>query len=82
MSRDVGNIRPEGRGMQEITYHVPGMHCDGCEASIRSALEKADGIEQVQVDRERKRVRVRFDEGRTSVLAVKDRIEGAGFEVA
>lgn len=65
----------------EISYHVPEVHCAACTASIRKALEKVDGFEDVQVDLHTKRVTVRFDENRASVTDFKSRIEAAGFDV-
>lgn len=65
----------------EIAYHVPEVHCQACTASIRKALEKVDGFEDVQVDLESKHVTVRFDEQRASVTGIKERIESAGFDV-
>ena len=68
--------------MTSITYHVPEMHCGACESSIRGALEPVAGVQTVAVDLSDRRVTVVFDEGQTSVLALKERIERAGFDVA
>jgi len=67
--------------MKEITYHVHGMHCDGCVESVRKAVSALDGVAEVDVELAHGRVGVRFDEGRTDFLALKQRIESAGFEV-
>ena len=67
--------------MSMITYHVPDLRCAACESSIRRALEPAEGVERVEVDLPAKRVTVHYDSARTDVLAVKSRIEAAGFEV-
>jgi copper chaperone CopZ len=67
--------------MAEVSYHVHDIHCEACESSIRKALAPVSGVETVSVDLNHKRVTVRFDDGATDVLAIKERIEGAGFEV-
>lgn len=72
----------EGGEMSEITYHVPAVHCQACEASIRRALGKLAGIGRVDVDLDQKRVTVQFEEDRTNLKEIKDRLERAGFDVA
>jgi copper chaperone CopZ len=66
----------------EVSYHVPEVHCEACEASIRRALAPLKGIEQIHVDLPGKRVDVRFDERETDDQAIRARIERAGFDVA
>ena len=67
--------------MTYIRYHVPEMHCDACEKSIRKALSDLPGVGRVAVDLDDRQVEVEFDDRQTDVLAIKDRIERAGFEV-
>ena len=66
----------------EVTYHVPEAHCQACDAAIRKSVGQLDGIDGVAVDLEQRRVTVRFDENRVSVMDVKSQIEKAGFDVA
>jgi copper chaperone CopZ len=67
--------------MKEITYHVHGMHCEACDTSIRQALGRLPGIQDIEIDHERGRVHVHYDDTQTDVLAIKAQIEQAGFEV-
>jgi copper chaperone CopZ len=67
--------------MNEITYHVPEMHCGACEQSIRKAVEPVAGVQDLHVNLDRREVTVHFDPGQTSLLAIKERIERAGFDV-
>lgn len=67
--------------MMEIEYHVPGIHCSACESSIRASIEKIPGVLQVDVELNHKHVHVKYDESQTDVLAIKDGIERAGFDV-
>lgn len=39
-------------------FQVPKIHCDGCATSIQEALSGLNGVESVQVDVERKKVKV------------------------
>jgi len=67
--------------MTKISYHAPEMHCGACEASVRKALDRLEGILGVEVDLASKEVRVQFDESRTSGETVRASIESAGFDV-
>ncbi|WP_414144563.1 heavy-metal-associated domain-containing protein [Burkholderia stagnalis] len=40
------------------------MHCSGCEARIRFALERLSGVQTVSADAETQRVTVTFDPAR------------------
>lgn len=65
----------------EATYHVPEMHCGACTASIRKAVEKVDGFEDLQVELDTRRVIVRFDGSRATAAAFQAQIERAGFDI-
>lgn len=67
--------------MRELSFHVPGIHCEACQASIRKSVSRLPGIEGVEVDLTHKHVTVRFEDGQTDALAIKAQIEKAGFEV-
>lgn len=47
------------------TFHVPGIHCEGCAHTIVDALEPVEGVEGTDVDLDRRVVIVRgpADEG-------------------
>lgn len=65
----------------EISVQVRGMTCEGCEERIVSALERLDGVRDGDADHRRGEVRVRFDPDRVTRLAIRERIEFAGYEV-
>jgi copper chaperone CopZ len=76
------SLEREGKSaMNEAIYRVPEVHCGACERSIRNALGRLDGIRRVEVDLERREVRVEYDADRTDAAAVRARIERAGFGV-
>ena len=68
------------RAMGEITYSVPGMHCEHCRAAVAAELEQVRGVEHVDVDLEAKRVVVRGDG--LEDAALRGAIEEAGYEAA
>ena len=58
-------------------FHVEGMTCGGCEASLSRALSNVPGIATVSVRRAERRVEVT---GAASPEAVMQAIAQAGFE--
>jgi copper chaperone CopZ len=67
---------------QSATFSVPAIVCDTCAASIRNAVAPLPGVGGVEVDLGAKTVCVRYDAGRTDAGKIRERIAGAGFEVA
>jgi copper chaperone len=58
-------------------YKVSGMTCGGCVRSVTNAITARDGSARVEVDLPAGIVSV---EGDLSEDAVKDAVEGAGFD--
>ncbi len=67
--------------MEQVELHVNGMTCTGCEQRIKRALAQVDGVVRSTADHRAARVKIVFDEARTSVQAVQARIKDAGYEV-
>ena len=63
----------------ELSYSVPAMHCESCRLTILEEIEEVAGVEDVVVDLETKRVRVRGDVDDAAILAA---IRAAGYEAA
>lgn len=64
----------------ELEYSVLGISCGHCRAAIVEEVEQVEGVNEVEVDLDAKRVVVRgdgLDDG-----AVKAAIAEAGYEVA
>jgi copper chaperone len=62
------------------TYSVPGIHCAHCGMSIREEVGEVEGVEEVDVDLERKVVTIR---GRgLDDAALRAAIAEAGYEAA
>jgi copper chaperone len=64
----------------EITYRVPGIHCEHCELSIREEVSEVEGVDEVVVDLETKLVHVRGRQLEDAALGAA--IEEAGYEAA
>jgi len=65
---------------EEITYTVPAIHCAHCGLSIREEVVEVEGVEDVEVDLERKVVTIR---GRgLDDAALRAAIAEAGYEAA
>ena len=58
-------------------YKVSGMTCGGCARSVANAITAKDGQAKVEVDLAAGTVAV---DGSLSADAVKDAVEGAGFD--
>lgn len=65
--------------MAKVEFRVPDMSCEGCERSVRDALEGASGVEAVDVDLGDATVAVRYDPDAIDREALGDRIREAGF---
>ena len=65
--------------METITYTVPGMSCGHCRSAVTDEVTEVEGVEQVDVDLESKRVTVSgsdLDDGK-----LRAAIDEAGYEV-
>ena len=61
-----------------IELEVPGISCNHCVARVKQALQAVDPHAQVDVDLQRKTVRVSSREGRGALIAALD---AAGYPV-
>ena len=60
---------------------VEGMTCEHCVETVTKAVNSLDGISQVSVDLDKKKVTVDFDDSRTDMDAISSKIIEVGFEV-
>ncbi|MBE3597395.1 MAG: heavy-metal-associated domain-containing protein [Limnochordaceae bacterium] len=67
--------------MQTQVLRVPGVSCEHCRRAITESVGKLGGIRSVEVDLAAKRVTVAFDPGRTTLKAIREAIEEAGYDV-
>ncbi len=64
--------------VQELRYTVSGMSCGHCKAAVTEEIGQVEGVSDVDVDLDTKRVVVRGDS--VSDEAVRSAIREAGYE--
>ena len=67
--------------VQTVTLDVPGMTCSSCPITVRKALTKVDGVQQVKTSFEKKEAVVTFDDSKTSVEKLGLASANAGYPV-
>ena len=67
--------------MEQETIKVEGMTCQHCVEIITDALNNITGLNTVNVDLVKKEVRVKFDENKTKLKKISDKIIEVGFEL-
>ncbi len=67
--------------MKETTIKVQGMTCQHCVKAVSGALIKLPGVKDAQVNLEKGEVTVSYDDGLVNVQAMKDAIEGQGYDL-
>ena len=61
--------------------NVEGMSCEHCRMAVTKAVSALEGVSTVEVSLENKTVSVEFEEDRLPLDAVKQAIEGQGYDV-
>ena len=59
---------------------LPTMQCDTCAKTIKSAVEKVQGVQSVSVDIKNKMAHVNFDPANTSQEKIEKAIAAAGYD--
>ncbi|MFW5822683.1 MAG: heavy-metal-associated domain-containing protein [Tangfeifania sp.] len=72
---------PSEAAVVEKTFHISGMHCDMCEASIEKGIGELDGIEHVQASWNDSTAIVKYDEAVTGIDDIQKAIEKRGYSV-
>lgn len=62
-----------------VTLKVPGMTCPTCPITVKKALNKVDGVSNVEVRYEKKEAVVTFDDSKTDTKALIKATTNAGF---
>src|SRR5216683_2187684 len=61
---------PAWAASKTVTLNVPGMTCPVCPITVKKALNKVNGVSQVEVSYEKKEARVTFDDAKTDTKAL------------
>lgn len=70
---------PAWAATQTVTLSVPGMTCAACPITLKKALNKVEGVENIKVDLEEKKALVTFDDAKTNVQALLEATKNAGY---
>lgn len=65
--------------VQTVTLDVPGMTCSSCPITVKKALTKVDGVQQVKASFEKREAVVTFDNSKTSVEKLSMATANAGY---
>ena len=65
--------------VQTVTLDVPGMTCSSCPITVKKALSKVDGVQQVKASFEKREAVVTFDDKKTSVEKLSLAVTNAGY---
>jgi copper chaperone CopZ len=66
--------------MKAQIIKTTGMHCSGCEMNAQEFVSELPGIKKVKADFKKGEVKVEFDEEKTDVEEIKNKIIEAGFK--
>ncbi len=62
-----------------VTLSVPSMNCSACPITVKTALQRVDGVQKVAVTYEPKEAVVTFDDAKTTIDKLRDATSNAGF---
>jgi copper chaperone len=68
--------------MENLTFDVQGMTCQGCVASVTRVLKAVPGVSDVAVTLKPGTAKVVYDGARTTATALKAAVQDAGYGVA
>ena len=63
----------------ELTVYAPGMHCEGCTATVEETLGKMDGVDSVYADLISKNVVIFSDTTKSSRVEIEHVLEVMGY---
>ncbi|MFZ3206646.1 MAG: mercuric transport protein periplasmic component [Pseudomonadales bacterium RIFCSPLOWO2_02_FULL_63_210] len=70
---------PVWAATQTVTLSVPGMTCAACPFTVKKALTKVEGVTKAEVSYVNSEAIVTFDDAKTSVEALTQASENAGY---
>ena len=66
--------------MEKTRIKVEGMTCGGCVASVKRALQRIDGVSNVEVSLDQAQASVDYDPVLVNESQLRTAIEDAGFD--
>ncbi|HMS83780.1 MAG TPA: mercury resistance system periplasmic binding protein MerP [Nitrospira sp.] len=73
---------PAWAATKTVTLSVPGMTCASCPITLKKALNKVEGVENIEVNLEKKEALVTYDDAKTTVEALVEATTNAGYPSA
>jgi periplasmic mercuric ion binding protein len=70
---------PAWAAPRTVTLAVPGMSCPACPFTVKKALERIDGVQEVKVSYKDLEAVVTFDDSKTTVEALTAATGDAGY---
>lgn len=70
---------PTWAAQQTVTLSVPGMTCAACPFTVKTALNRVEGVAKTDVSYKKLQAEVIFDDGKTSVEALINATANAGY---
>jgi mercuric ion binding protein len=72
-------VSPVWAASQTVTLSVPGMTCAACPITVKHALSRVEGVSAIKVSFEEREAVVTFDDVTTTVQALIQATENAGY---
>ena len=66
-------------GQKTVVLSVPGMNCPACPITVRKALERVAGVQNVKATLDPPEARVTFDDAKTSIEKLTEATKRAGY---
>lgn len=67
--------------IEQVTFSVSGMRCDGCAKALGSALRFVNGVVSAQADQQSGLVKLTYDSAEIGVDDLRSEIESFNYEV-
>lgn len=65
--------------LTEVSFDVPGMTCELCPLTVKTAMSGIDGVQSVEVDFDSRSATVIFDPAMTDAAAIAEASAQAGY---
>lgn len=76
-----GAVQHEEKKSEKCTLRITGMTCAGCEAAVKIAAKRLDGVTSIDVSYANGKADVTFDPGKTTPEAIAKAVTtGSGFK--
>jgi copper chaperone CopZ len=67
-------------GEKTAEISLPTIQCGSCVRTIEKALDKVEGIKNIDIDVENKKATITYDDSKTDLSKIEDGISGAGYD--